>query len=131
MTADTSAEAVERLAVPLEAGRMIAAQDQRAAAATLRALAGERDQWRANSLENKMIAEANLRDRDRLAAENARLQQRVEWLEQIREGAGRALCKRDGVSPDELIADGGHYAWQLHVYCEAQKALRECGGDTP
>lgn len=70
MTApDTSAAAVERLAKQCEACRMYAA------AVTLRAFAAERDQWIANSRENKLIAEANLRERDTAQAKARRLRE--------------------------------------------------------
>lgn len=80
---DTSAEAASRLAVELDS---IDSALSKEAAATLRALAEERDQWRANSRENKMIAEANLRDRDRLAAENENLRAALEEIRKVRGG---------------------------------------------
>lgn len=38
----------------------------------------------------------------------------------------RAECRRLGVDPDEVIADGGHMAWQLvgHEACERERGQK-------
>lgn len=90
----------------------------------VRALAAERDAVRRLNGEYEdhiTDAEAEL---DAARAEVERLRERVAWLEEIREGAGRALCAMDGIAPDEPIADGGHVAWELHVYQRAHAALK-------
>jgi hypothetical protein len=64
-----------------------------------------------------------------VAARVAELEARNAWLEQIREGAGRALCEVDGIDPDDVIADGGHVAWEMHVYQRAHAALARSKND--
>lgn len=95
-----------------------------------RALAAERDAERHLSAQLKREVDANIArannaiaDRDAARAALGEASIRIAWLEQIREGAGRALCKADGIAPDEPIADGGHVAWELHVYQRAHAAL--------
>jgi hypothetical protein len=48
--------------------------------------------------------------------------QRFAW---IAEALSRAECKRQGIDPDEIIADGGHLAWQLVGYEAAVKEMPE------
>ena len=51
-------------------------------------------------------------DRDKL--------ERLGWLY---EGLARAECKRQGLDPDEIIADGGHLLWHLVGYEAACKEM--------
>jgi hypothetical protein len=55
-------------------------------------------------------------DRDRL--------RRMEWLY---EALARAECRRQGIDPDDVIADGGHLAWHLVGYEAAVKEMPEPG----
>jgi len=52
-------------------------------------------------------------------------QRRIERLEWMREALSRAECKRQGIDPDDIIADGGHLAWHLVGYEAALKEMPE------
>jgi hypothetical protein len=47
---------------------------------------------------------------------------RLEWLY---EALSRAECRRQGIDPDDVIADGGHLAWHLVGYEAAVKEMPE------
>lgn len=49
----------------------------------------------------------------------------AERYERLYEALARAECRRQGIAPDELIADGGHMAWQLVGYEAAIKEMPE------
>lgn len=51
------------------------------------------------------------------------MQQKIDRLEWMREALSRAECKRQGIDPDDVIADGGHLAWHLVGYEAACKEM--------
>lgn len=53
----------------------------------------------------------------------------VVLLERRFEMLARAECRRQQVAPDEIVADGGHMAWQLVGFEAAQKEARFWGID--
>lgn len=50
-------------------------------------------------------------------------QRRIQWLEWFYEAMSRAECWRQGLDPDDSIADGGHLAWHLVGYEAACKEM--------
>lgn len=57
-----------------------------------------------------------------------RMHRQIERLEWMREALSRAECKRQGIDPDDIIADGGHLAWHLVGYEAALKEMPEPTG---
>lgn len=53
------------------------------------------------------------------------LRSQIKRLEWFREALSRAECRRQGIDPDDIIADGGHLAWHLVGYEAACKEIPE------
>lgn len=48
---------------------------------------------------------------------------RLERYGRLYEALARAECRRQGIDPDDIIADGGHLAWHLVGYEAAVKEM--------
>lgn len=51
--------------------------------------------------------------------------ERLKRFERLYEGLARAECRRQGLDPDDPIADGGHLTWHLVGYEAAVKEMPE------
>lgn len=54
---------------------------------------------------------------------------RLQRRDRLYEALARAECRRQGIDPDDVIADGGHLAWHLVGYEAALLELVRSGGD--
>ena len=123
MSADTSAEALDRLLYQARYCPTLTDADWEEWRATLRALAAERDalaaKWESAEVDCALV----VGDRDRLAADVARLRGALEPL--LRHASMKAM--------DELIEEGGRIVgWQkTSQFMVLTEAARAALGDTP
>ncbi|HEY8685948.1 MAG TPA: hypothetical protein VIO57_10120 [Chloroflexota bacterium] len=73
--------------------------------------------------EPTISASAVRRQLGAIGADMEQMQQRIDRLEWMREALSRAECRRQGIDPDDIIADGGHLAWHLVGYEAACKEI--------